>query len=76
MVRIILDLNIKYDTNGCQGSKSLRKNVNDLSSQERQELNLALGNMKALDVSDPTDWRSYGKIASYHGAPFMCDEEW
>merc|ERR1711874_759246 len=58
------------------GSRTLRKNVNDLSSRERRELNSALGNMKALGVSDPTDWRSYGKIASYHGAPFMCDEEW
>ena len=48
-----------------------RKNVRDLSSDEREKLNTALGQMKNL-----TDWKGFQKVANYHGQPFMCNEIW
>ena len=53
---------------------SVRKNVNSLSSEERREMAEALGNMKAFN--NQNDWRSFGRIANYHGGPFMCDPDW
>ena len=55
------------------GRLALRKNVNNLSFEERRELGGALGNMKALGDND---WRSYARVANYHGGPFMCDPDW
>ena len=48
-----------------------RKNVRDLSSDEREKLNTALGQMKTL-----TDWKGFQKVANYHGQPYMCNVIW
>ena len=58
-------------TPNCQVDPTQRKNVNDLTFQERKDLNKALGNMKTL-----SDWRSFEKVSNYHGAPYMCDNDW
>ena len=43
-------------TPNCQVDPTQRKNVNDLTFQERKDLNKALGKMKTL-----SDWRSFEK---------------
>ena len=53
---------------------AVRRNVDDLTASEREELNQALGNMKALNSQN--NWKSFEKVSNYHGEPYLCNEQW
>merc|ERR1719300_1638234 len=51
-----------------------RKNISTLDNSALTILNNALGAMKAN--TDKNDWTSFENVANFHGAPFMCKDDW